>query len=138
MNGCRPDPSRRHPQKQLRISHSFQIFVGRTASENEELLRHHVWGNDYWFHCRDCPGVYVFVKSVPGKTLLLGTMLDAGNLALFYSKGKSSGQGDVYYTQVQYLRRVKGGKSGPVIPTREKALFVRLDRETIGIPKALS
>jgi predicted ribosome quality control (RQC) complex YloA/Tae2 family protein len=44
----------------------------------------------------------------------------------------------VYYTQVQYLRRVKGGKSGPVIPTREKALFVRLERERVGILKALS
>ena len=52
----------------------------------------------------------MFVKSVPGESLPLDTMLDAGNLALFYSNGKSSGQGDVYYTR--YLRRVKGGKRG--------------------------
>jgi len=78
----------------------------------------------------------MFVKSVPGESLPLDTMLDAGNLALFYSTGKSSGQGDVYYTR--YLRRVKGGKGGLVIPTREKTLIVRLERERIAILKALS
>jgi predicted ribosome quality control (RQC) complex YloA/Tae2 family protein len=80
----------------------------------------------------------MFVKSVPGESLPLDTMLDAGNLALFYSNGKSSGQGDVYYTQVQYLRRVMGGKRRLVIPTREKTLFARLERERIGILKAMS
>lgn len=80
----------------------------------------------------------MFVKSVPGECLPLDTMLDAGNLALFYSKGKSSRQGDVYYTQVRYLRRVKGGKRGLVIPTREKTLIVRLEWERIGMLKALS
>jgi predicted ribosome quality control (RQC) complex YloA/Tae2 family protein len=81
------------PQKQPPISHSFQIIVSRTASEHDELLRHHVRGNDCWFHCRDYPGAYMFVKSVPGESLPLDTMLDAGNLALFYSKGKSPGRG---------------------------------------------
>jgi predicted ribosome quality control (RQC) complex YloA/Tae2 family protein len=80
----------------------------------------------------------MFVKSVSGESPPLDTMLDAGNLALFYSKGKNSGQGDVYYTQVRYLRRVKGGKGGLGIPTREKTLIVRLERESIGILRALS
>ena len=122
----------------LSASHSFQIIVSKTASEHDELLRHHVRGNDYWFRCRDYPGAYMFVKSVPGESLPLDTMLDAGNLALFYSNGKSSGQGDVYYTQVQYLRRVMGGKRRLVIPTRKKTLFARLERERIGILKAMS
>jgi predicted ribosome quality control (RQC) complex YloA/Tae2 family protein len=78
----------------------------------------------------------MFAKSVPGESLPLDTTLDAGNRALFYSNGESSGQGDVYYTR--YLRRVKGGKGGLVIPTREKTLIVRLERESIGILKALS
>jgi len=95
-----------------------------------------VRGNHYWFHCRDYPGAYMFVKSVPGESLPLYTMLDAGNLALFYSNRKSSGQGDVDYTR--YLRRIKGGKGGLVIPTREKSLIVRLERERIAILKALS
>jgi predicted ribosome quality control (RQC) complex YloA/Tae2 family protein len=105
----------------------FRILVGRNARENEELLRRFVRGNDTWLHVRDYPGSYVFVRSLPGKSIPLETLLDAASLALEYSKGRQSGQGEVYYTQVKYLKRVKEGKAGLVIPTQEKNLHVRLD-----------
>jgi len=108
-------------------SSAFRILVGRTASENDELLRTKVRGNDWWFHARDWPGAYVFVKAQAGKSLPLETMLDAANLAVHFSRGKSSGQGDVYYTQVKYLRRAKGAKKGTVLPTQEKNLHIRLE-----------
>jgi predicted ribosome quality control (RQC) complex YloA/Tae2 family protein len=108
-------------------SSSFRILVGRTASENDDLLRKRVRGNDWWFHARDWPGAYVFVKAQSGKSLPLETMLDAANLAIHFSRGKSSGQGDVYYTQVKYLRRAKGAKKGTVLPTQEKNLHIKLE-----------
>ncbi len=83
-------------------------------------------GNDDWCHYRDYPDVYVFVKSVAGKSLLLVTVLNVGPLALFCGKGKSSGQGDVYYTQARCLRRVQGGKRGFVIPAREDVNLLKL------------
>ncbi|MFP4383658.1 MAG: NFACT RNA binding domain-containing protein [Spirochaetia bacterium] len=109
----------------------FSILVGRTAKENDALLRNHVRGNDYWLHARDYPGGYVFIKTIPGKSVPLDTLLDAANLALYYSKGRNSGKGDVYYTQVKYLRRAKGEKRGTVLPTQEKNLSVRLEPERI-------
>jgi predicted ribosome quality control (RQC) complex YloA/Tae2 family protein len=57
----------------------------------------------------------------------LDILLDAGNLALFYSKGRNAGEGDLFYTQVKYLRRVKNGPKGLVIPTQEKNLHIKLD-----------
>jgi predicted ribosome quality control (RQC) complex YloA/Tae2 family protein len=109
------------------VSPPFRIIVGRTAAENDDLLRTRVRGNDWWFHARDWPGAYVFVKAQPGKSLPLETMLDAAALAVHFSKGKTSGQGDVYYTQVKYLRRAKGARRGTVLPTQEKNLHVKLD-----------
>lgn len=109
----------------------FTLLLGRTSKENDELLRHHVRGNDYWLHTRDFPGAYVFVKSIKGKSIPLEVLLDAGALALHYSKAKTGGQGDLFYTQVKYLRRAKGGKQGLVIPTQEKNLTVRLEQERI-------
>ena len=109
----------------------FQIIVGRSAAENDELLRRRVRGNDWWFHARDWPGAYVFVKAQAGKTLPLETMIDAGNLAIHFSKGKLSGRGDVYYTQVKYLRRAKGAKKGTVLPTQEKNIHIKLEPERI-------
>ena len=114
----------------------YRILVGRTARENDELLRSRVRGNDWWFHARDWPGAYVFVKAQPGKSLPLETMLDAAMLAVHFSKGKSSGRGDVYYTQVKYLRRAKGARLGTVIPTQEKNLSVAIDPARIEQLKA--
>jgi len=105
----------------------FTILVGRTAQENDALLRHHVKGNDTWLHARDFPGSHVFVRALPGKSVPLDTLLDAGNLAVLYSKGRGSGKGDVYYTQVKYLRRARGGKAGTVLPTHEKNLRIVLE-----------
>lgn len=105
----------------------FRILVGRNARENDGLLRSHVRGNDTWLHARDYPGGYVFIRSIPGKSIPLDTLLDAANLALLYSKGKDSGRGDVFYTQVKYLKRIKDAKAGRVIPTHEKNLHVKLD-----------
>ncbi len=105
----------------------FRLLVGRSAAENDALLRRFVRGNDTWVHARDYPGSYVFIRGPAGKSVPLETLLDAANLALHFSKGRSSGRGDVYYTQVKYLRRAREGKPGLVIPTREKNLHVRLE-----------
>ncbi len=108
-------------------SQGFRILVGRNARENDELLRHATRGNDWWLHTRDYPGGYVFVRNRPGKSVPLEVLLDAGNLALFFSKARSARRADLYYTQVKYLRRAKDGPRGLVLPTQEKNLTVDLD-----------
>jgi predicted ribosome quality control (RQC) complex YloA/Tae2 family protein len=106
---------------------NWLIIVGRDAAENDALLRRYVKGNDLWLHARDYPGSYVFIKQQPGKTVPLDILLDAGNLAIFYSKGRNAGEGDLFYTPVKYLRRAKDGPKGLVIPTQEKNLHVKLE-----------
>lgn len=103
------------------------IIVGRDATENDALLRRHVKGNDLWLHARDYPGSYVFIKQRSGKTVPLDILLDAGNLAIFYSKGRNNGEGDLFYTSVKFLRRAKDGPKGLVLPTQEKNLHIKVD-----------
>jgi len=107
------------------------IIVGRDAKENDELLRRHVKGNDLWLHARDYHGSYVFIKQRAGKSVPLDILLDAGNLAIFYSKGRNNAGGDLFYTQVKYLRRAKDGPKGLVIPTQEKNLHVKLEESRL-------
>ncbi|MBQ1711129.1 MAG: DUF814 domain-containing protein, partial [Treponema sp.] len=104
---------------------------GRTANENDDLLRHTVRGQDMWMHTRDFAGGYVFIKARSGKTIPLEILLYAGNLAVYHSKARQNGQADLYYTPVKYLRRAKNGPKGLVIPTQEKNLLVRLDEEKL-------
>jgi len=107
------------------------IIVGRDAKENDELLRRHVKGNDLWLHARDYHGSYVFIKQRAGKSVPLDILLDAGSLAIFYSKGRNNGKGDLFYTQAKYLRRAKDGPKGLVIPTQEKNLHVKVEEERL-------
>jgi predicted ribosome quality control (RQC) complex YloA/Tae2 family protein len=109
-------------------SGEFTILIGRNAKENDQLLRRHVRGNDLWLHTRDYPGGYVFIRAQKGKSVPLDVLLDAGNLAVHFSKAKANGRAELYYTQVKHLRRVKGGPLGLVLPTHEKNLGVVVDQ----------
>ncbi|MGN0906581.1 MAG: NFACT RNA binding domain-containing protein [Bullifex sp.] len=112
-------------------SHGFEILAGRNAKENDELLRRHVRGNDLWLHTRDYAGGYVFIRAKKDKSIPLEVLLDGANIAVHYSKAKSGGKASLYYTQVKYLRRVKDGKQGLVIPTCEKNLDITLDEDRV-------
>ncbi|MBP5175525.1 MAG: DUF814 domain-containing protein [Treponema sp.] len=109
----------------------WTIIVGRTAAENDDLLRHTVRGQDMWLHTRDYAGGYVFIKAKKGKTVPLEILLYAGNLAVYHSKARQNAQADLYYTEVKYLRRAKNGPKGLVLPTQEKNLFIKLDQEKL-------
>ncbi|MBP3709359.1 MAG: NFACT family protein [Treponema sp.] len=105
----------------------WYILVGRDANENDELLRHHVRGNDMWLHVRDFPGGYVFIKNKSNKPIPPDILLDAANLAVYYSKARKAGKADLYYTHVKYLHRAKNSRKGLVLPTQEKNIFIKLD-----------
>ena len=116
-----------HPGLDYNVD-GWMILVGRDANENDELLRHHVRGDDLWLHVRDFPGGYVFIKARKGKTVPLDILLDAANLAVYYSKARNAGKTDLYYTHVKYLRRAKNGPKGLVLPTQEKNLCIEPDK----------
>lgn len=109
----------------------FDVIIGRTGKENDEILRREARGSDLWMHTRDYAGAYVIIKAKKGKTVPLSVLLDAGSLAIHYSKAKKNGKADLYYTYVKYLRRVKDGKTGLVLPTQEKNLSVTLDERRV-------
>lgn len=127
------------PKQQIKKNHpglsyiigDWYIIVGRDANENDQLLRHHVRGADLWLHVRDFPGGYVFIKNRPGKTVPLEILLDAANLAVYYSKARNAGKTDLYYTHVKYLRRAKNGPKGLVLPTHEKNLCITPDKKRL-------
>ena len=133
------------PKQQIKKNHpgleymdnGWLIYVGRDANENDDLLRHHVRGEDMWLHVRDFPGGYVFIKAQKNKTIPLDILLDAGNLAVYYSKARNAGKTDLYYTHVKYLRRAKNGPKGLVLPTQEKNLCILPDKDRLSRLDAL-
>lgn len=112
-------------------SGKWKIIVGRSAKENDQILRESAKGNDMWMHTRDYAGGYIIIKAQKGKTFPLEVLLDGAYLAIFFSKARKNNRGDIYYTQVKNLRRIKGAKTGLIIPMGEKNLSVELDEKRV-------
>ncbi len=112
-------------------SGEWQIIVGRSAKENDQILRQSAKGNDLWMHTRDFAGGYIIIKAQKGKTVPLEVLLDGGYLAVFFSKARKNNRADLYYTQVKNLKRIKGARTGLIIPTQEKNLTVELDEKRV-------
>ncbi len=108
-------------------SDKFRIIVGRSDLENEKVTFGLARGNDLWLHARGAPGAHVLIQMAGHKEVPHHTLLEAANLALHFSPCKKSGKGEVMYTFKKYLQRPKKGKTGSVICSQEKTLYLEIE-----------
>lgn len=102
----------------------FTIWVGKSAKDNDEMLRGYVHKDDLWLHARQVPGSHVVIR-MKGMTTLPHSVLErAAGLAAFYSKLKTESLAPVIYTEAKYVRKVKGSAPGSVMVDREKVIIV--------------
>jgi len=102
----------------------FTIWVGKSAKDNDEMLRGFARKEDIWLHARQAAGSHVLIR-MRGMTLVPQVVLErAAELAAFYSKLKSDTLAPVMYTETKYVRKVKGSAPGSVMVDREKVILV--------------
>jgi predicted ribosome quality control (RQC) complex YloA/Tae2 family protein len=83
--------------------------------------------HDVWLHARGVGGSHVVVPLEKGEDISQELLLDAAHLALHHSQAKGEPRGEVAYTRVKYVRRVKGGAAGQVTYSQEKTFVVRVE-----------
>jgi predicted ribosome quality control (RQC) complex YloA/Tae2 family protein len=101
----------------------FVLLVGKNSRQNEEVTFHEASGGDLWLHARGVPGAHVIVKA-GGRQVPASTLREAASLAAYYSQAREAGSVPVDYTQVRYVRHMKGGGPGMVTYEREQTLHV--------------
>lgn len=111
----------------LVLQGEWRCFVGRNAADNERVTFIVGRKGDIWFHARGIAGPHVILKmdgrmDNPPARVMIEAAAEAAR-----SSGTSAGMVPVDYTRVQYVRRVRQGKPGQVVYTREKTIFVDLD-----------
>ncbi|MEE9552678.1 MAG: NFACT family protein [candidate division Zixibacteria bacterium] len=116
---------RRKPYRRFKSSCGWDILVGKSNADNDELSLKIANKDDYWFHAWQAAGSHVVLrlpdkKAVPEKQ----TLLEAASLAAYYSKARGSLKVAVAYTQAKYVRKPKKLPPGKVIVEREKQLMV--------------
>ena len=97
--------------------------MGRNNKENDQLTLKKAARTDIWFHTKDIPGSHVILFP-EGRTVDDASMLQAANIAAWHSKGRSSSNVPVDYTQVRYVKKPSGAKPGMVIFTDNRTLYM--------------
>ena len=112
-------------------SDGYEIYVGKSNLQNDELTLHFADSTDLWMHTKDIPGSHVIIRTngqaeVPAKTLE-----EAANLAAYYSKAKNSSMVPVDYTQKKNVKKPNGAKPGMVIYLTNRTIYVTPDEMAI-------
>ena len=118
---------KKEPPKPYRVYHSkcdVEIWVGKSAKDNDRMTFQHANGSDWWLHAKDYPGSHVIVRIRKGGEPDENTLQEAAKLALLFSKSKDKVQGEVSLTQVKWLKRIKGAP-GKVLLSKHRVLYVR-------------
>lgn len=105
-------------------SDGFEILVGKKASDNDHLTFRIAGPLDLWMHAADYPGSHVVVRNPNRKDVPQRTLLEAAQLAAFYSSGRSQPKAAVHYTQKKFVNKPKRSAPGLVSMASFKTLLV--------------
>ncbi len=111
--------------RQFELAEGFTLFVGKSASNNDELTMKFAKPNDYWFHARGYGGSHCVLKQNSKYKPPKHIIEKAGEIAGYYSKGRKSKYIPVIYTQKKYVRKPKGSAPGAVVVDREEVIMVQ-------------
>ena len=118
--------------RQFMSSDGFQILVGKRAVDNDQLTFHIAGPVDLWLHAADYSGSHVVVRNPNRKEIPHRTLIEAAQLAAFYSSGKSQPKAAVNYTQKKFVNKPRGVPAGLVRLASFKTIMVEPS-----IPEAL-
>jgi len=117
----------------------WEIYVGRNNLQNDFLTFKLASGNDTWLHAKNIHGSHIIIRNKGSKqSLPLGTLIQAANLAAYFSKAKKDNKVLVDYTFKKYVKKPKNAKPGMVIYSQEKSLWIKIDSEEIRNMKKVS
>lgn len=105
-------------------SDGYEILVGRNNKQNDELTIRMSYSTDIWLHTKEIPGSHTLIRTGGTGEAPENTILEAAQLAAYYSKAKNSAQVPVDFTQVKNVKKPNGAKPGFVIYERNQTVYV--------------
>ena len=112
----------------LRSREGIDLYCGRNNAQNDFVTLKLSRSSDTWLHVQGMPGSHVLIKAHP---VPQQTLLEAAQVAAFYSRARNSSNVPVDYTLIKFVRKPSGAKPGFVTYTSQKTLFVTPDAELV-------
>lgn len=110
--------------RNFKSSEGFEILVGKGAKDNDHLTFRIAKSNDLWLHAADYPGSHVVVKSLNKQEIPNKTLIEAAQLAAFYSQAREESKVAVHYTLRKFVHKPKGAPLGLVNLSSFKTILV--------------
>jgi len=105
-------------------SDGFEILVGKAAKDNDYLTFRVAKSLDLWLHAADYPGSHVVVRNPNRREIPQKTLLEAAQIAAFFSGARTQAKVAVHYTQKKFINKPKGSAPGLVSLASFKTLLV--------------
>ncbi|MDR4937228.1 NFACT RNA binding domain-containing protein [Rossellomorea marisflavi] len=105
-----------------------KILVGKNNKQNDYLTNKVAAKSDIWLHTKDIPGSHVVIRDPSPSD---ETLLEAANLAAYFSKARESGSVPVDYTEVRQVKKPRGAKPGFVIYENQQTVYVTPDLDQV-------
>ncbi|MBE7037516.1 MAG: fibronectin/fibrinogen-binding protein [Ruminococcaceae bacterium] len=112
-------------------SDGFEIFVGKNNKQNDYVTLKLARSTDIWLHTKAIHGSHAIIKTGGEENIPDTTILEAANIAAYYSKGKNSSNVSVDYTFVKNVKKPSGAKPGMVIYVNNKTAVVTPDEKLV-------
>lgn len=100
--------------RRYRSTDGFEILVGRAAKDNDHLTFRLARPSDLWLHAADYPGSHVIVRRPTRQEIPQRAIIEAAELAAYFSQAKKDSKVDVHYTERKFLSKPKGSAPGLV------------------------
>ncbi len=110
--------------RQYVSSDGFEILVGKRAKDNDFLTFRVAKSSDLWLHAADYPGSHVIVKNPNRQEIPQKTLLEAAQVAAFFSQAGTQTKVAVHYTQKKFVNKPKGASAGLVSLSSFKTILV--------------
>ena len=104
----------------------YEILVGRSHAQNDELTHRIARRTDYWLHVQKSHGSHVIIRAMDSEPDEK-TLAQAASLAVYYSQSRAGGKTPVDYTMVRNVRKPSGGLPGMVLYTTYQTIFAEGD-----------
>jgi predicted ribosome quality control (RQC) complex YloA/Tae2 family protein len=103
----------------------WEVWVGRSAKQNDELTHRWAAPRDLWFHARGAQGSHTVLRIGSGKGEPPREIIAAAAaIAAWHSKARNSKLVPVAYTEKRYVRKPRKSPVGTAMMLREKVLMV--------------
>ncbi len=110
-------------------SDGIDIYVGKSNTQNDELTLKFASSTNIWLHTKNTPGSHVIIDVNGLDNLPDNTLLEAANLAAYYSKAKTGTNVAVDYALKKNVKKPNGAKPGMVIYDHNYTVYITPDEE---------